>query len=198
MKVKSLLLVSAFGLAATSVFGQGTSVTTPFPTKTQAPAGTLMGRVMSSAGTYVLDTANNWQYQPISIDQYGQIWCSNCSGGVGGTVTQGNAGTATQAWFVTPGTVTPAAPDISTVTTGGTAVNAFAAGHCTKGCLLINPSGATQPLVVNGVSTASGTVTSGANIAIQPGGQYVFTARTTAISAISSDSLHTFGGEGYQ
>lgn len=97
-----------------------------------------------------------------------------------------------------PATSTPAAPDISTITTGGTAVNAFSAGHCAKGCMLINPSGATQPMVVNGVGTASGTVTNGANIAIPVGGQFAFTARTNAISAISSDSAHTFGGEGYQ
>ena len=93
---------------------------------------------------------------------------------------------------------TPAAPDIATITTGGTAVNAFSAGHCSGGCIIVNPKGATVDLCVNGISTASGTTTAGALICIPPGQQFGFTPRATAISAVSSDSSHPFGGEGYQ
>lgn len=110
---------------------------------------------------------------------------------------QGNAGGV--GLPVVSGPTTPSGPDISIVTTGGVAVTAFSAGHCARGCIIINPKGATFDLCVNGTGTAaSGSTTSGPLICIPPGQQYGFTARATAISAISADSAHAFGGEGYQ
>lgn len=93
---------------------------------------------------------------------------------------------------------TPVLPDVFTVTTGGTAVNAFSAGHCAKGCYIVNPTNATQPLCGNGITTASGTTTNGATICAAIGQQLNFSPRSTAISVVSSDSSHVFGGEGYQ
>ena len=97
-----------------------------------------------------------------------------------------------------PLATTPAQPDISTVTTGGIAVNAFSATHCARGCIVGNPKGATVDLCANGTAAASGTVSFQALICIPPGQQYGFTARANAISVISSDSAHPFWGEGYQ
>lgn len=123
-------------------------------------------------------------------------------GGSGETVTanQGTPAVVGNAWPVSsiPAVSTPAAPDISTVTTGGTAVNAFSAGHCTRGCYLINPKAATIDLCVNGVAVASGTVTVGSLICVLPGQSLFLPARSNAISVVSSDSAHPFGGEGYQ
>jgi hypothetical protein len=97
-----------------------------------------------------------------------------------------------------PAQTTPAGPDISSVTTGGTAVNAFSAGHCAKGCFVRNPATATQNLCANGVTTASGTSDNAATLCAGPGQQVTFTPRATAISVVSSDAPHTFAGEGYQ
>ena len=120
------------------------------------------------------------------------------AGSSGVTANQGAAGT--QAWPVstTPAQSTPAAPDISSVTTGGTPVNAFSAGHCAKGCYVSNPDNATQNLCANGVGTASGVHTNGATICAGAGQSIPFSPRSGAISVVSSDSLHAFGGEGYQ
>ncbi len=93
---------------------------------------------------------------------------------------------------------TPAPPDISTVTTSGVAVNAFSAGHCARGCYIFNPVTASVRLCGNGVTTASGTDTNAATICVVPGQSLVFPPRSGAISVVSSDSAHTFGGEGYQ
>lgn len=117
-----------------------------------------------------------------------------------GTLTISGAVTTTPSGGTVPAPYkfTPAAPDIATITTGGTAVNAFSSGHCSGGCIIVNPKGATNDLCVNGITTASGTTTAGALICIPPGQQFGFTPRATAISAVSSDSAHAFGGEGYQ
>lgn len=94
--------------------------------------------------------------------------------------------------------VIPAAPDISTVTTGGIAVIAFSATHCAKGCYIQNPDNATQLLCGNGVSTASGIHSNGATLCVVAGQTLYFPPRSGAISVVSSDSSHPFGGEGYQ
>lgn len=119
-------------------------------------------------------------------------------GGAGSTVlaNQGSAGGTP--WPVITGQTTPAVPDITTVATGGTPVNAFSAGHCAKGCVLSNPDNATQLLCANGVGTASGTHTNGSTFCLAAGQSTYFTPRTAAISVVSSDSSHGFGGEGYQ
>ena len=88
--------------------------------------------------------------------------------------------------------------DISTVTTGGTAVTALNAGHRTAGGFLLNPIGATINLCINEQATASGTTSSGALTCITPGQTYFLTPSTLAVSVITSDSSHPFAGPGLQ
>jgi len=92
--------------------------------------------------------------------------------------------------------VTPIAPDVSSVTTGGTAVTAFNAGHVAKGGWLFNPNTATANLCINIVTTATTTGT-GSTACIAPGQSYTIPATTGAISVNSSDSSHGFAGAGY-
>lgn len=122
------------------------------------------------------------------------------SGGAISTVIANQGASGLTPWPVlsTPAQSTPAAPDISTVTTGGTAVNAFSANHCAKGCYIVNPDNATVNLCGNGVGAASGTHSNGATICVVPGQSLWFSPRAAVVSVVSSDSAHPFGGEGYQ
>jgi hypothetical protein len=96
----------------------------------------------------------------------------------------------------TASSLTLVALDVSTVTTGGTAVVALTAGHRNKGGWLQNPVGATIALCVNEIGTASGTTSAGSTTCIQPGQSYSLTPSTAAVSVISSDSTHPFSGVG--
>lgn len=93
-----------------------------------------------------------------------------------------------------PRTIIPL--DISTVTTGGTAVTALNAGHRTAGGFLQNPVGATIALCINEQGTASGTTSAGPVTCIQPGQTYTLVPAAGAVSVITSDSTHPFSGEG--
>lgn len=84
----------------------------------------------------------------------------------------------------------------SSVTTGGTAVTAIAAGNRLRGGWLFNPSSATVELCINEISTASGTVSSGSTTCIAVGMKYDVVPSTAAVSVISSVSGHTFSGMG--
>lgn len=88
--------------------------------------------------------------------------------------------------------------DVKTVTTGGTAVVALAAGHRTAGGWLLNPSTATIALCINEIGTAVGTTSSGDTTCIQPGQVYTLSASVLEVSVISSDSSHPFSGLGLQ
>lgn len=96
----------------------------------------------------------------------------------------------------TPGSRTIVALDVSTVTTGGTAVTALTAGHRTAGGWLLNPIGATINLCINEQGTASGTTSAGALTCIQPGQTYTLQPTSGAVSVITSDSSHPFSGMG--
>lgn len=96
----------------------------------------------------------------------------------------------------TPGQRTIVALDVSTVTTGGTAVTALTAGHRTAGGFLTNPKGATIDLCINEQATASGTTSAAGLTCISPGGTYNLVPTSTAVSVITSDSSHPFSGEG--
>lgn len=98
--------------------------------------------------------------------------------------------------IVNPGLRTIIPLDVSTVTTGGTAVTALNAGHRTAGGFLYNPIGATINLCINEQGTASGTTSSGALTCIQPGQTYTLVPAAGAVSVITSDSSHPFSGEG--
>jgi hypothetical protein len=97
-----------------------------------------------------------------------------------------------------PAQRTLVALDVSTVTTGGTAVTALSSGHRTAGGWLQNPIGATVNLCINEIGTASGTTSSGSTTCIQPGQTYTLIAAAGAVSVISSDSSHPFSGYGLQ
>lgn len=97
---------------------------------------------------------------------------------------------------INPGARTIVPLDISTVTTGGTAVTALTAGHRTAGGFLYNPIGATINLCINEQGTASGTTSAGALTCVQPGQTYTLTPASTAVSVITSDSSHQFSGQG--
>lgn len=86
--------------------------------------------------------------------------------------------------------------DISTVTTGGTAVTALNVGHRTAGGFLTNPKGATIDLCINEQGTASGTTSAGALTCIIPGQSYTLAPAAGGVSVITSDSSHPFSGYG--
>ncbi len=97
----------------------------------------------------------------------------------------------------TSGTLTLVPLDASSVVTGGTAVTALTAGHRNKGGWIQNPAGAAAALCINESGTASGTVSSGATTCIQAGQSYTLAPSGNAVSVISSDSSHTFSGQGF-
>ena len=87
--------------------------------------------------------------------------------------------------------------DVSTVTTGGTAVTALVAGHRNAGGWLYNPPTATVNLCVNEIAVAAGTTSNGNLTCIVPGQTLLLTPSTNAVSVISSDSAHNFSGYGW-
>lgn len=87
--------------------------------------------------------------------------------------------------------------DIATVTTGGTAVTALAAGHRNAGGWVYNPPTATVNLCINEIGTASGTTSAGNTTCVVPGQTYMLTPSSNAVSVISSDSAHPFSGYGW-
>lgn len=86
--------------------------------------------------------------------------------------------------------------DVASVTTGGTAVTALAAGNHSYGGWIHNPITATINLCINEQATASGTTSAGALTCIGPGQTYVLSVGMGAVSVISSDSAHAFSGQG--
>lgn len=99
---------------------------------------------------------------------------------------------------VSPGNVTLVPLDVSTVTTGGTAVTALSAGHRSAGGWLQNPPSATVNLCINEIGTASGTTSAGNTTCIVPGQTYVLAPSGNGVSVISSDNSHAFAGQGWQ
>jgi hypothetical protein len=85
---------------------------------------------------------------------------------------------------------------VSTVTTGGTAVTAIAAGNRARGGFITNPSGAPGDLIVNELTTASGTVSAGSNLVISAGQTYEVAPSPLGVSVISASSGHVFAGLG--
>lgn len=97
-----------------------------------------------------------------------------------------------------PGSLTINPLDVSTVTTGGTAVTAIAAGHRSAGGWIYNPSTATVNLCINEVAAASGTTSQGSLTCIPPDRTYVIAPGIGSVSVVSSDSAHPFSGYGFQ
>jgi len=95
------------------------------------------------------------------------------------------------------GQVTLVALDVSTVSTGGTAVTALTSGHRAAGGWIKNPENALANLGINEQGTATGTVSSGATTFIAPGEVYYLQPASGAVSVISSVSGHAFSGVGW-
>ena len=112
-------------------------------------------------------------------------------------IDQSTPGT-TNAVATSPGARTLVALDVATVTTGGTAVTALAAGNRTAGGWFQNPKGATIDLCINEIGTASGTTSAGSTTCIVPGQIYLVAPAAGAVSVISSDSAHPFSGMGWK
>ena len=100
------------------------------------------------------------------------------------------------ATMTVPGPVTLVPLDVATVTTGATAVIALQPGNKTGGGWIKNPEGSAQPLCINELGTASGTVSSGSTVCIAAGATYTLTPSIGSVSVVSSDSAHPFAGLG--
>lgn len=94
---------------------------------------------------------------------------------------------------VGPQTINPL--DISTVTTGGTAVTALGPGEHSAGGFIQNPPTATIALCINeaGVAVVAG---SGSTTCISPGNVYQLAPSNGPVSVVSSDSAHPYSGYG--
>lgn len=107
---------------------------------------------------------------------------------------------ASGAWaanVVEQGEVHQVTLDVKSVTTGGTAVNALAAGHRNRGGWLKNPDAAAVSLCINEIGTASGTVSNGDTTCIAAGQTYSISPGIGPVSVVSSDSSHAFSGMGF-
>ena len=85
--------------------------------------------------------------------------------------------------------------DISTVTTGGTAVNALSAGHASAGGFVVTANAA--GICINEVG-AAGTASSGDTACVAQNVPYYLAPTANAISVNSSSSSVTLAGYGFQ
>lgn len=166
---KALVIVAMCLLPVTGAYAQ---------TSGQA----VMGFLLAQGSTYNGYTCPSSQTYPCFV-QYGS---SLPTGG----------GSSSAPSFTKPALFTIVPLDVSTVTTGGTAVTALTAGHKTAGGWLQNPASATQPLCINEIGTASGTSSSGNTTCVSPGTPYYLTPSSGTVSVVSSDSAHPFSGFG--
>lgn len=182
--------VTASGVAQGSTTSGQTVIPIGCRTLTSAPTDTTAQTNMPSCTTGgALRTDGSSATQPVS----GTVTATQATAAnLNATV----VGTGTFAVQVNPATRTIVALDISTVTTGGTAVTTLNAGHRTAGGFLQNPIGATISLCINEQGTASGTTSAGATTCIQPGQSYLLAPAAGAVSVITSDSSHPFSGYG--
>lgn len=90
----------------------------------------------------------------------------------------------------------PAAPLVSTIATGGTAVTVFAASSIFRYADIINPPTATETLYVDIHGTAS--AGSSTSIPLVPGAAYrVSGPINTAVTAVAATSAHAFVAVSY-
>jgi len=178
------------------------SATYPLPT-TPSGSGTGNVNITQVGGNAVLTGAGatGTGSQRTTVAQDATTVAGSAPGTAGTPSTnvvsvQGVSGGTPQPVTSSPGSRTIVPLDVSTVTTGGTAVTALTAGHRTAGGFLLNPIGATINLCINEQGTASGTTSSGALTCIVPGQTYNLTPAAGAVSVITSDSSHPFSGQG--
>lgn len=106
--------------------------------------------------------------------------------------------TANSAAAPKPAQLTIVALDVSSVSSGGTAVTALNSGHRTAGGWIHNLETETNVLCINEIGTASGTSSSGNTTCIQPGQTYSIAPAAGAVSVVSANGSHTFSGYGFQ
>lgn len=94
-----------------------------------------------------------------------------------------------------PASLTILPLDISSVTTGGTAVNALAAGHASAGGFVVTSNAAGICINERG---AAGTASSGDTACVAQNQPYYLAPTSNAISVNSSSSSVTLAGYGYQ
>ncbi len=153
-------------------------------------AGPALAQAPSNVSVVTTCGTPNKTYVAGSVEPLTQ----NTSGLACGTGTSSVTGTVT----TTPGARTLVTLAIKTVTTGGTAVTAIAAGARTAGGWIQNPPSATINLCINEIGVATGTTSSGDTTCIVPGQSYNVTPAAGAVSVISSDSTHPFSGFSFQ
>lgn len=147
--------------------------------------------------TGLTNTNRAWLCATQGFDQIRVLSSAVTSGTVNVRISQSAAPIQAPAQQSTvAGTRTYVPLDISTVTTGGTAVTALTAGHHTAGGFLTNPKGATVDLCINEIATASGTTSAGSLTCIPPGTPYTLSPAAGSVSVITSDSAHPFSGYG--
>ena len=96
---------------------------------------------------------------------------------------------------------TPHGPDIAIVTTGGTSVVAFQAGHVAGGGLITNDPASNNKLSINIVGEPTLTAaadSTGTTFVLDPGQSFIIPpSPTTVVRVNAADSGHAFSGLGY-
>lgn len=85
--------------------------------------------------------------------------------------------------------------DVSTVTTGGTAVTALTAGHASAGGFIVTSNVAGICVSQTG---AAGSATAGGTVCVAQNQPYTLVPSAAAVSVNSPASAVAFGGEGLQ
>lgn len=151
--------------------------------------------------TGLTNTNRAWLCATQGFDEIRVLSSAVASGTVNVRISQSAAPIQAPAQQATdPGQRTIVPLNVSTITTGGTAVTALTPNHRTAGGYLANPKAATVDLCVNEQTTASGTTTGAQSglYCIVPGGSYNLAPSALGVSVITSDSTHPFAGYGMQ
>lgn len=97
---------------------------------------------------------------------------------------------------VKPGSLTIVALDISSVTTGGTAVNALSATHSSAGGFVMTANAA--GICINQIGGAAGTSTSGSTTCVAQNQPYYIAPSANAVSVNSTASGVALAGYGFE
>lgn len=183
-----------YGTATATFLASDDNGTTFYPISCARTDGTTS---WETGYTGLTNTNRAWLCPVQGFDTIRVLSSAVASGTVNVRISQSAAPTsAAVSQPTSPGARTIVPLDVSTVTTGGTAVTALTAGHRTAGGFLFNPIVATIALCINEIGIASGTTSAGNTTCIQPGQSYNLAPAASAVSVITSDSSHPFSGYG--
>lgn len=155
--------------------------------------GTLVG-LLSHLPAYAQSTTKICV--PIPAPPGGVASCQDVTTAFPLPIAGAGTGTGALAVTTTPGIRTIVTLDVKSVTTGGTAVTALAAGNRTAGGFLQNPQNAAANLCINEIGAATGSSSAGDTTCVIPGQGYVISPAAGAVSVVASDSAHPFSGYG--